>query len=104
MNLTLNGVPARERLSRGEQKAMTAALIMSQAQMICESGEKPVLMLDDLSSEFDETHLAKVLSAGIELDTQILVTGTVLPPAIKSLKSQFRVFHVKHGSVTVMSL
>ena len=104
LNLTLNGVPARERLSRGEQKAMTAALIMSQAQMICESGEKPVLMLDDLSSEFDETHLAKVLCAGIELDTQILVTGTVLPPAIKALKTHFRVFHVKHGSVTVMSL
>ena len=61
-------------------------------------------MLDDLSSEFDETHLAKVLCAGIELDTQILVTGTVLPPAIKALKTHFRVFHVKHGSVTVMSL
>lgn len=104
LNLTLSGVPARERLSRGEQKAMTAALIMSQAQMICESGEKPVLMLDDLSSEFDEKHLAKVLNAGMELDTQILLTGTVLPPVIKSLKSQFRVFHVKHGSVTVMSL
>ena len=35
--------------------------------MICESGEKPVLMLDDLSSELDETHLAKVLKAGIDL-------------------------------------
>jgi len=104
LNLTLNGVPARERLSRGEQKAMTAALIMSQAQMICKSGEKPVLMLDDLSSEFDEAHLAKVLRAGIELDTQILVTGTVLPPAIKSLKSHFTVFHVKHGSATTMSV
>jgi len=104
LNLSLSGVPARERLSRGEQKAMTAALIMSQAQMICESGEKPVLMLDDLSSEFDEKHLAKVLNAGMELDTQILLTGTVLPPAIKSLNSQFRVFHVKHGSVTVMTL
>ncbi|MDX2428393.1 MAG: DNA replication/repair protein RecF [Xanthomonadales bacterium] len=103
LNFTLNGVPARERLSRGEQKAMTAALIMSQAQMICNSGEKPVLMLDDLSSEFDEKHLAKVLRAGIELDTQILMTGTVLPPAIRSLNRHFTVFHVKHGSVTAMS-
>lgn len=98
--LTLNGVPAKERLSRGEQKAMTAALIMAQAQMIGESGEKPILMLDDLSSELDEQHLEKVLAAGLELGSQILLTGTALAPAIKSCESRYTVFHVKHGEVS----
>ena len=98
--LTLNGVPAKERLSRGEQKTMTAALIMAQAQMICESGEKPILMLDDLSSELDEIHLGKVLGAGLELGVQILLTGTILAPGIKSCESQYKVFHVKHGNVS----
>lgn len=100
LSLTLNGVPAKERLSRGEQKAMTAALIMAQAQMICQSGEKPVLMLDDLASELDETHLAKVLLAGLELGVQILLTGTVLAPAVKACKSPYTVFHVKQGNVS----
>ena len=102
--MTLNGVPAKERLSRGEQKTMTAALIMAQAQMICESGEKPVLMLDDPSSELDETHLGKVLKAGIELDLQILLTGTVLAPVIEACESQYTVFHVKHGSVSTRAI
>ena len=99
---TLNGVPAKERLSRGEQKAMTAALIMAQAKMICESGETPVLMLDDLSSEFDGVHLGKVLGAGLELGVQILLTGTELVPAIQSCQSQYTMFHVKQGEVSTV--
>ncbi len=95
-----NGVPAKERLSRGEQKALTAAMVMAQAQMICESGEIPILMLDDLSSEFDETHLAKVLQAGIDLGAQILLTGTDLAPVISACKHPYTVFHVKHGVVS----
>ena len=102
--MTLNGVPAKERLSRGEQKTMTAALIMAQAQMICESGEKPVLMLDDPSSELDETHLGKVLKAGMELGVQMLLTGTVLSPVIKTCESQYKVFHVKQGSVSIHAI
>jgi DNA replication and repair protein RecF len=101
--LTLNGVPAKDRLSRGEQKAMTAALVMAQAEMICQSGEKPILMLDDLSSEFDEEHFTRVLNAGIALGVQILLTGTDVPPAIKNCESPYCVFHVKHGDVSILN-
>ena len=97
--LTINGVPAKDRLSRGEQKAMTAALIMAQAQMIGESGELPLLMLDDLQSELDETHFSKVLASGLELGAQILITGTNLAPSIKSAGCPYKVFHVEQGSV-----
>lgn len=98
--LTMNGVPAKERLSRGEQKALTAALVMAQAQLMCESGERPLLLLDDLSSEFDQAHFAKVLRAGLELGGQIWITGTEVSPAIRACGSGFSVFHVKHGALT----
>jgi len=98
--LAIDGVPAKERLSRGEQKAMTAALVMAQAQMISEFGEMPLLMLDDLASELDEAHLARVLSVGLELGAQILLTGTDLVAAISSCNRPYTVFHVKHGSVS----
>jgi len=98
--LALDGAPAKERLSRGEQKAMTAAMIMAQAQLICESGEKPVLMLDDLASELDAEHLGKVLEAGLELGVQIWLTGTALAPAIEACDGSYTVFHVEHGRVT----
>ena len=102
--LALNGAPAKERLSRGEQKSMTAAMIMVQAQLICESGERPILMLDDLSSEFDERHLEKVLSAGIELGVQVWLTGTKMAPAIKACESSYKTFHVEHGNVRPITM
>jgi DNA replication and repair protein RecF len=97
---SLNGVSAKERLSRGEQKAMTAALVMAQAELICQSGEKPLLMLDDLSSELDENHLSKVLHAGLELGTQIWLTGTELIPAITNCGVSYTMFHVEQGHVS----
>ena len=100
LNLTLDGVSAKERLSRGEQKAMTAAMIMAQAQLISKVGEKPVLLLDDLSSELDGVHLARVLNAGLELDVQIWLTGTDLTTAIESCDCDYTMFHVEQGCVT----
>ncbi len=102
--LTLDGAPARERLSRGEQKALTAAMIMAQAQMICASGDRPVLLLDDLSSELDEEHLVKVLQAGLRLGVQTWLTGTGIPPAIKACGVEFAMFHVEHGVVSQAEL
>ena len=98
--LSLAGVPAKERLSRGEQKALTAAMVMIQAELICNSGEKPVLLLDDLSSELDEAHLGKVLRAGLDLGVQIWLTGTELSPAIAACGADYTVFHVEHGEVS----
>jgi DNA replication and repair protein RecF len=98
--LSLNGVAARDRLSRGEQKALTAAMIMAQAQMICESGEKPLLLLDDLSSELDEAHLSQILQEGLKLGVQIWLTGTEMLPAIETSGGSYTVFHVEHGCIT----
>jgi DNA replication and repair protein RecF len=102
--LALNGAPAKERLSRGEQKSMTAAMIMAQAQLICESGEKPILLLDDLSSEFDKSHLVKVLGAGMELGVQIWLTGTELAPVVGAYEGSYKTFHVEQGRVTVSGM
>lgn len=100
LHLSLAGIAAKERLSRGEQKAMTAALILTQAQMMCETGERPILMLDDLFSEFDHEHLARVLEAGMSLGVQLWLTGTQAGPAIKQCNSSYTMFHVEHGQLT----
>jgi DNA replication and repair protein RecF len=101
--LALNGKPAKERLSRGEQKAMTAAMIIAQAQLICTSGEKPILMLDDLASEFDQAHVAGVLNAGLELGVQIWLTGVGLTPVVDMCDTSYTVFHVEHGKVSLVT-
>ena len=103
LRLALEGAPARERLSRGEQKAMTAALIIAQASTICATGEKPVLLLDDLFSEFDDEHLARVLASAMELGVQVWLTGTRAGPAIEVFKGAYSMFHVEHGKVIEVS-
>lgn len=104
LHLSLHGVPAKERLSRGEQKAMTAALVLAQAQMMCENGEKPILMLDDLFSEFDQAHMVRVLEAGLELGVQLWLTGTRATPVVTRHTGSYTMFHVEHGQLSLVTV
>lgn len=101
LHILLDGTPAKDRLSRGEQKSLTAAMLMAQAMMICATGEKPLLLLDDLNSELDEDHANKVIQAALELGVQMWFTGTRKPAFIDSLGIENTMFHVEHGRVRV---
>jgi DNA replication and repair protein RecF len=102
LQLRCDRVLARERLSRGEQKILAAALIIAQGQMMAESGAQPVLLLDDLASEFDAGHLEAVIDLGRELGAQCWVTGVNLNPYVFTNSMEHRVFHVKHGQVSMV--
>jgi DNA replication and repair protein RecF len=93
--LSQGKVPARSILSRGEQKMVSSALLLAQATLLSSLGEPPVILLDDLASEFDKNHFDNVLDASLERGGQVWVTGTQmqLPTGEK------KVFHVKHGIV-----
>ena len=84
---------ARAMLSRGEQKLLAAALLLSQAELLSSLGERPVILLDDLASEFDQAHFCSVLSKSMERGGQVWVTGIQTP----DLPEKHSVFHVKHG-------
>lgn len=94
-DLTLNcgNAPARAVLSRGEQKILAAALLLAQAELLAQLGEKPVLLLDDLASEFDTRHYEQVLERALATGAQVWVTGTheQAPDAGRA------VFHVEQG-------
>ena len=89
---------ARSILSRGEQKLLSAALILAQANLLSELGEKPIVLLDDLASEFDQIHFDTVLNAAMVCGRQVWVTGTNTP----FLPKEKEMFHVKHGNVQKM--
>ena len=95
LKLSCNGVPARAVLSRGEQKAFAAAMLLTQANLLVDGGQKPVLLLDDLISEFDTEHFNRVLRCSLDTACQIWVTGTEKP----ELDPLHRVFHVEQGRV-----
>jgi len=98
ISLLFHDTPARNLLSRGEQKILAAALLLSQATILSKSGEKPVVLLDDLASEFDQEHFQNVLSRALEIGNQVWLTG------INRCKNaeDHKVFHVERGGVQEM--
>lgn len=94
-----DGKLARDRFSRGEQKVLAVALILAQAQLLCGVSGQPVLLMDDLASEFDQEHLAKVLKHALALNGQVFITGVSAAPFSDMLPPETHVFHVKQGKV-----
>ena len=86
---------ARTVLSRGEQKAVAAALLLNQAELLKSAGKQPVLLFDDLVSEFDQEHFEVVLRKALDYGGQVWVTGTERP----DLPEPYKVFHVEQGTV-----
>jgi DNA replication and repair protein RecF len=71
----LNGVPAAAFASRGQQRTAALALRLAEARLLLErSGEHPILLLDDVLSELDESRRAGVLAAASEFE-QVLITS-----------------------------
>ena len=66
-----------------------------------ESARTPVLLIDDLASEFDQHHLDKMLALLASTNAQIWLTGVdkALIENTKSVGLEPRVFHVKQGEI-----
>jgi DNA replication and repair protein RecF len=93
--LERDGRPLKALLSRGELKIVAACLLLSQAELLKLSGQKPVILLDDLASEFDERHFKEVLEKALSCASQVWVTGVLA----SGLDGNAAVFHVEHGKV-----
>ena len=69
--------PDRCLLSQGQQRTAILSMKLSEMEFIRkETGEYPVLLLDDIGSELDRSRRAALLSFLTEQDIQTLVTGT----------------------------
>lgn len=94
-----NGKLARDTLSRGEQKILYVALNLAQAERLAESGHRPVLLIDDLASEFDGDHLHRVIERCLSMGLQTIVTGTDVSAFSEPQREGAMMFHVEHGQV-----
>lgn len=101
LRLLLDGRSAREVVSRGQQKLLASALVLSQARYLASAlGREPVLLLDDPAAELDVDNLGKLLSAVSRTHAQVVATS--LSAAGLNGLSLHRMFHVKRGHVTPM--
>jgi DNA replication and repair protein RecF len=91
-------LPGREALSRGQAKLTALALLLSQARLHADlAGDWPVIALDDLASELDRQHQARVVEGLVATGAQVFVTGTEVPAALEAFSDRLARFHVDQG-------
>jgi len=101
LGVRFDGSPARDRISRGQQKLAASALLLGQLRCDAELGSSvAALLVDDPAAELDSSNLGKLIDEVISLPAQLFVTA--LDPensALAGLPDGHR-FHVEHGKVT----
>ena len=99
--LAFAAAPRREHLSRGQEKLCAFALVMAQAHLFASGrGEWPVLCLDDLASEVDARHHARIIDTVDASGAQVIATGTVEPAGFDVVHGGLARFHVEQGRIT----
>ena len=94
----VGGQPAKDRVSRGQQKLVAAGLMLAQVQV--QEQERPgrsALLLDDPAAELDGENLAKLMKLVREVPAQLWVTS--LRAEIADLLRAAKMFHVKQGNI-----
>lgn len=91
---------AKDVVSRGQQKIITALLKVAQVQCLVEAknGSRPVLLVDDLPAELDSDFRRFLMKEINDLPVQSFITGTSMDSfPVTHLTKPFQVFHVEHG-------
>lgn len=101
MEFTLDGHPAREVASEGQQRSLVLALRLAQAALFQErTGEPPVLLADDVLGELDPGRRRRFWAV-LNPTLQIIATGTSLPD--DAALGHWQVFRVEAGQFTVIA-
>ena len=83
--------------SRGQQRTVVAALKLAEVQLLqLNTGEDPILLLDDILSELDQTRRRRVLETVLGSEQAILTT-TDLDRIDEGLRSRARLIRVEGG-------
>lgn len=104
LRMTLASGSVRDWVSRGQQKVLTAALLLAQARLIRDRRNVvPVLLVDDLVAELGEQYRNALGKEVQDLGLQSFLT--FLDPALvpKSLKPA-AMFHVEQGCVVPVDM
>jgi DNA replication and repair protein RecF len=74
LSIRLDGTTAKDRVSRGQQKLLAAALLVAQVKLFPEGSVQPTLLLDDPAAELDDERLAGLIREVSAQSVQLVVT------------------------------
>lgn len=99
--IKLNGNPAHEVLSRGEQKLLACALQLSQGLLLKKlTGKSCIYLFDDLFAELDPVRQSYLMQLLYSLESQVFITA-IEENLINGLKNsvQGKIFQVEQGNI-----
>lgn len=98
ITISVNGLDARLYGSQGQQRTASISLKLSEIELIkSETGEYPVLILDDVFSELDENR-QKLLVGNLDGVQMFITTAEHLHRNVLDMKNS-TIFHIKNGAV-----
>jgi DNA replication and repair protein RecF len=99
LRLVLDGREARAYGSQGQQRTAVVSLKLAEAALIAgRTGERPVLLLDDVLSELDGERRAALLTQ-VAGGGQVIITSAEAGPFPPELLSSARVWNVSGGKI-----
>ncbi len=100
--LLINGVPAAEYASEGQQRTLATSLILAQAGLLqVETGRAPTLLIDDIFGELDPSR-RKALLNSLPEDSQIFITTTHLD-WLGSDRAPLPLLNIDNGSINELT-
>ena len=96
---SLNGMDARQYGSQGQQRSIVLGVKVSEIEFLRqETGDLPILLLDDILSELDASRRHRLLEA-ISKDVQVFLTCTDYSPFRQDLPVETQYYRVHGGKV-----
>jgi len=98
----INGINAKNFLSRGQKKILNFWLRIKQADYLYDQmGKKTVFILDDVTSEIDEYRSNWLFDQIHRMDYQIFGASPEFKDSFKNFfDRELKVFHVEHGNIS----
>ncbi len=98
LKVTINGIDVRRYGSQGQQRTAAIAIKLAEIQLMEEeSGEKPVLILDDALSELDKSRQRYLIEA--LTGTQIFLTAASVSREILEHFPDKKIFEISDGKI-----
>jgi DNA replication and repair protein RecF len=100
LKLTINTIDVRKFGSQGQQRTTALSLKIAELELVkAETGEYPVLLLDDVMSELDENRRNHLLQyIGNKVQTFITTTD------LDFRQNEGKIIHVSHGEIKYINI
>lgn len=100
LKITIDKIPAKDRLSRGQQKLFVSAMQLAQGTLLqAKMNKKPVFLIDDIAAELDQGKKSLLLQLLQQIDAQIFITCIDSQELRELNASEIKLFHVEHGKI-----